>query len=118
MIMAFLTAHFARWGVPQRFREPLAWITLILAAIALLASMKALYDASVIDDHETERAVRSIDARDKAAEDRAADTIANSQAERERNDAIAKASDGPPSDADRMLNCQRLRHLGRIPPGC
>lgn len=103
---------------PEPLRKAAAWAAVALAVLALLWSAKAIYDANVIADHEKNRAVESMDAHDDAAEARASDAIANDQLERERNEAIDQAQDSAPSDADRLLNCKRLRDLGRVPAGC
>jgi hypothetical protein len=109
-VISFLVSRFAALGLPEPLRKAAAWVTLILAALALLAAGKALYDRSIIEDHEKDRAVESIEARDKASEERATDTIANIEAARAREEAIRGAqNDGaaiPPST--RALNCKRL----------
>lgn len=100
----------AKLGVPERFQRIAAWAALIIAAIALLASAKAIYDRSVIADHEKYKTVESIEARDKAAEERAADTIRNADAERQREEAIRTAPNAGATVAPstRALNCKRI----------
>ncbi len=117
--MSFLIAIFARWGLPEQVRKPLAYATAILAALALLWAAKALYDRSVIADHEAKQQAEAIEARDRAADARAADAIVNAQTEKELHDAInAAPTGGSLSPAARALACERLRNVGRIPTAC
>lgn len=119
MIITFLIAKFTAWGLPEPVRRVAAWATVIAAACALLFAAKAAYDASVIDDHEQDKAVQTIDALDRSAEDRAVDAIKNMIDEKEREDAIKSAPTGDAlSDADLRLNCLRLKALGRVPEPC
>ena len=53
-MMPFLLTLFARWAVPERLRKPLAYLTLAVSLIALLALGKWLYDRNLIRDYERE----------------------------------------------------------------
>jgi hypothetical protein len=119
MIITFLIAKFAAWGLPEPIRRVAAWTTVIAAACAILWAAKAAYDASVVNDHERDKAITTIDALDRSAEDRAVDAIKNMIDEKEREDAIKSAPTGDAlSDADLRLNCMRLKALGRVPEPC
>ena len=119
MIITFLIAKFATWGLPEPVRRVAAWATVVASACALLFAAKAAYDASVISDHEQDKAVQTIDALDRSAEDRAVDAIKNMIDEKEREDAIKSAPTGDAlSDADLRSNCVRLKALGRVPEPC
>lgn len=119
MLEAFLIHMVASVGVPERFRRIAGYAFAIAAVVALLWAGKALYDRSVIASHEADKAADSIEARDVAASQRATDTIANAEQERQRNEAINTAPTGqPPSAPARALACERLRQLGRISPNC
>ena len=109
-----------KWGVPEALRKPLQWAIFIAAAIAAFFAVKAIYDASVVEDYENERAVESIEARDTAAEQRANDAIQNAETEKELIDAIEQApSGGEVSPAARALACERLRNRGgELPAAC
>lgn len=110
-VITFLAAKFGMWGVPEPIRKAAAWAALITAALALLWAGKAIYDASVVREHETERAVKSIDARDKSAEDRADDAVRNLLAEKDREGAIKAAPNAGATLAPSTVaaNCARLR---------
>ena len=115
----FLLPLLAKWGVPDELQKPLQWAILVALAIAAFFAIKAIYDASVVDDYEKDRAVESIEARDTAAERRAEDAIKNAETEKELIDAIEQAPEGGElSPAARALACQRLRNAGVISPAC
>ncbi len=118
-IIAFLATKLGALGIPEPLRKAAAWAALIIAAIALLWAAKTAYDASVIDEHEQERSIEAIEAREQAASERAADTITATTNDKDRNDAITSApTGGALSPAERALNCERLRQLGRVPAAC
>lgn len=118
-MIGLVLSLLGRWGVPERVRKPVACIGGAVLALMLLWGAKALYDRSVIREHEAERAARTIEARDDAADERATDTIRNTQSEKELHDAIDAAPEGGAlSPAARALACERLRKLGRVPPAC
>jgi hypothetical protein len=71
-----LIALFARWGLPEWVRKPLAWLTAALAVLALLAVLKGCYDRSLIREHEAE-VKREVEAVSSAA---AIDAIEASEA--------------------------------------
>lgn len=114
-----IVAQFAAWGLPEPIRRAAAWATVVAAIIALLWAAKAIYDASVIEDHETERAVESMEAHNVSAEQRAIDAVVNMTNDRLRSEAIemVEASEAAKPPAERAtlppttkaLNCARLR---------
>lgn len=112
-----LALRLIGFGVPQRFAAALSWLTTALAALALLWGAKALYERSVIREHDAKVTAKTTatDAKAKieAADQRATDTATNAQAEKERSDAINQAVDGKPSDASVRLNCERMRKAGK-----
>lgn len=116
MIITFLIAKFGAWGLPEPVRKLAAWATVIAAAVAILWAAKAAYDASVISDHEQDKAVQTIDALDRSAEDRAVDAIKNMIDEKEREDAIENVPDG--SDYQLAADCLRLAKINRFPEPC
>lgn len=94
-------------------------IVLLIVLVGFLWAGKALYDRSVVKEHEAEREAKAAPAREDAAEERVKDTIINTKTEREMHDAIDKAPKGGElSPAARSLACERLRRAGRIPPAC
>lgn len=118
-LITIIAAKFGALGVPEPLRKVAAWAALVLAVFLLLWGAKAAYDASVIRDHEKDQTVKAIDALDQSAEDRANDAITNILKDKDRNDAINSApTGGTLSPAERALNCERLRQLGRTPAAC
>lgn len=122
--MGFLISLFARWGVAERFRKPLGYLTAAIALFALLWLLRAIYDHRVISAHEAKREAKASGARETAAEEAARDTIINQRNEKDLHDAIDTATrDLPPGDgrispAAHALACERLRKIGRIPTAC
>ena len=102
------------------------WPAKLLGGLAILILLsggftvaKALYDRSVIVEHEKEREAKASGAREDAADERAEDTIRQTLEERKLHDVIDEASpSGELSPAARALACERLRRVGRIPPAC
>ncbi len=118
-MITWLISQFASWGLPEPLRKVAAWASVVLTVLALLWAGKALYDASVIADHEDDRALESIDARDDAADARASDAITNTESEKGMNDAINNAHGGSLSPAAHALACERLRRRGgKLPASC
>lgn len=101
MIEAFFIRFAARL-VPERFQRGVAWILAGFALLALVAALVAtvwggarlwmrFHDAEVVEGHEEKRGAAASGAREISAEERAIDAVTNFQAEREREEAIAKA---------------------------
>lgn len=116
-MIAAIALKLIGFGVPQRFANALSWLTTALTVIALLWGAKAMYERSVIREHDAKITAKTTatDAKAKieAADQRAIDAVANAQAEKERTDAINQAVDGKPSDASVRLNCERMRKSGK-----
>jgi hypothetical protein len=110
-IITFLAANFVPKLVPEPLRKAAAWAILITAAVAFLWTAKIMYDRSIVHDHEQERAAKSIDARDKSAEERADDAVRNLLAEKDREGAIKAAPNAGATLAPSTVaaNCARLR---------
>jgi hypothetical protein len=81
-------------------------------------SAKCAYDRSVIDKHEQKIERRAAPATNKAADERATDTINNAKAEEEMHNAIASQPDQPISPTSHALACQRLHRIGKYPASC
>jgi len=106
MLEALLIRIVASVGVPERFRRAAGYIGLAVAVIALLWLGKALYDRSVIAEHDAKQDVAVIKA-DAKADDIAGEVAASEQAkvEKENSDARREAmgSDDPlKSGLDRL----------------
>ena len=107
--MTFLIPLLTSWGVPEKLRQPLQWLAVTVALGLLLWTGKSIYDASVIEQYETERQGDAIKAYDGAAEQRAADAITGILEDKARVDAINAAPSGgvlPPTTL--ALNCKRM----------
>jgi hypothetical protein len=94
----------------------------VLAGIGLVASFGiwlAFHYRAVVTRHEANVAAKSAPARDRADAERVQDAVTNTRTEQELHHAIDTAPPGGAiSPAAHALACQRLRHLGRIPPAC
>ena len=119
VIPAAILLKLASWGVPEGLRKPIAVLGAIALVLGLLWGAKAIYDASVIEDHENERAIESIEARDTSAEERAFDAIQGIIADKDRVEVVEEAAAVesakpveqraklPPTT--RALNCKRMQ---------
>jgi hypothetical protein len=116
--MTFLIGLALRAGVPQRFAKVSVIVTLIVLLIVGFGVAKCAYDKRVIEDHEAGIAKRAAPATNKAASERANDTIRQSQNEKEAHDAIAAQPDQPIAPTSRALACKRLRDNGINSPAC
>lgn len=106
-------------GLSNARARSFAPIALALAfAVALVIGTLiwlAVHDAGVIDAHEAKLDQRAAPARDKAADQRARDTVTIHERERQYHDAIDNSgADGPPAPAGIALGCERLR-AARVP---
>lgn len=115
--------NVSTWLTSEKIKHVAILVGMAFALIFLCVGLKSCYDDGVVDEHETEVKAevleRKQEADEKASEQRAKDSVANTKRDEERKDAIAKATDEPPSDASRRLGCERLRQAGydtsRIP---
>lgn len=106
-------------GLSNSRARGLAPIALAVAfAVALVIGILiwfAVHDAGVIDAHEAMLDQRAAPARDKAADQRARDTVTIHERERQYHDAIDNSgADSPPAPAGIALGCERLR-AARVP---
>ena len=80
--MGLLIALFARWGLPEWVRRPLAFITTALAAAALLGMLATCWmrrhDKQVIETHEA-AITQSVAAQAASASTAAASAVAQTQ---------------------------------------
>lgn len=117
-MIGFILPLVAHLGVPERFRNAAAYALLAIAVIALIWAVKAIYDRSVVEDHEQEKVIESIKALDSAAEERANDAIRDLMTDQDRSDAIEEAAKKqealPPEERATLppttiaLNCKRI----------
>lgn len=116
--MPFLLGLALKAGIPPRFAKYAVVAALIALAVAFLSLGKCAYDRSVIKDHEAEIQQRAKPATDKAADERAKDTIAQAKNEQEAHNAVHSVPDTAPAGPSHALACQRLHKLGRNPASC
>lgn len=114
---SFITFLIAK-GVPAKFARPLAIAGLIALILAAMGTAVCAIRKDAVDDHETKVEARARPATDKAAGERARDTIATTKHEQELHDVIAAQPDQPIAPTSRALSCKRLRDAGRNPPAC
>jgi hypothetical protein len=114
----FLLSLFGKLGIPPQFRKAALIGTAVVLLIALLAIGKCAYDRSVIRQHEQKLEQRAKPATDKAASERAADTINNAKREEELHNAVHSVPDAAPAGPSHALACERLRHAGKHPASC
>jgi hypothetical protein len=105
-------------GIPEQFRKAAVIAAgVVLLLLAVFAAVK-MHDRRVVKDHEAAIQKRAAPATDKAATERANDTIRNDKSEQEMHDVIAKAPDQPIAPTSRAHGCEQLRRAGRHNPTC
>lgn len=116
-----MTIPFILRLVGPRFAKLASWAFLAALALAVSAVAKCTYDRNLIATHDAkvsaETVAKDVEAKDAAALERARDTIAIDEAEKERNDVIQKGPAGRPDDARTRLNCRRLQRSGQDTSG-
>jgi hypothetical protein len=104
-------------GTAERVAKPLLYLIALIALAGLCWAAIARHDSNVIVKHDAtanaQVIAKTTPANDRAADQRAADTIAITRTEQGAHDAIAKAPESAPSPAAVVLNCRRLRLAGK-----
>jgi hypothetical protein len=117
-MFAALIPFALKLGVPARFAKVVVIALLAFGTLTLLSIAKCAYDRNIIEQHEAKIQERAKPATDKAAEERARDTIAQAQNEQEAHNAVHSVPDAAPAGPSHALACQRLHKLGRNPAAC
>lgn len=121
-MMASLLSLAVSAGVPQRFAKPVVVAALAVLAIAAFFGAKALYDRSVIRDHEQKQEVKQARREEKADANlyrqKSADEAAARQRQQEIDDATRDIPDQAPSARQRARTCLELRRQGLDHPAC
>jgi len=103
--------------VGNRLAKAGAWAIIALLIIIALSVAKCTYDRNLIERHDaavTDKTLRTdTKAKEEASERRSEDVLSIDAAKKGRDDEIAKAAPGRPSDAAVRLGCERLRQAGR-----
>lgn len=117
-----IAALLLRLGIPERLHRALTYVAIALVCLAVIWWWFRQHDAKVIERHQDEIQRKDAPASERAAEDRAQDTINNVIAEKSREAEIAKAEAAEQAKApearatippqNRALNCERLRRAG------
>lgn len=105
-------------GVSPGLARVIAYAGFAISAFLLLWGAKALYDHAVVAKHEQKLEQRAKPATDKAAAERANDTIANSKNEEELHNAVHSVPDAAPAGPSHALACKRLSNAGKHPASC
>lgn len=108
--MTFLITLFARWGLPEWIRRPLAIATAIIAVAALCGTLWSCWldkhDDEVIENHEakiTEQVIEASASASIAAVEAAAVARSEVEAGNDKARAAAAKSDDPLRDGLREL---------------
>lgn len=113
--------------IPGLFGKQLSYKVAKIAGFAILGVLllavlslgKCAYDASVVNKYKADQQAKVAPAKEKAADQRAEDTITDTKNEEELHHVIDSApKTGELSPAARALSCERLRRVGRIPAAC
>jgi predicted lipid-binding transport protein (Tim44 family) len=104
--------------ISERMARVIAHAGLFLLVAALIVGVIVWIRRDAVDDHEAKIAQRAAPATDRAASERATDTIANSRSAQERHDVIAAQPDQPIAPTSHALSCKRLRDAGVDSPAC
>jgi hypothetical protein len=104
-------------GTAERVAKPLLYLIALIALAGMLWGAVAIHDRRVVANHDAtanaEVITKTTPANDRAADQRAADTIAlNTQAQETRN-AVHAAPDQAPAPTSLALGCERLRRQGK-----
>jgi hypothetical protein len=113
-----LIALVVKLGVPERYAKLVLFAVLAFGTLTILGLAKCAYDRNVIQKHEAGIQQRAKPATDKAADERARDTIAQAKNEEEAHNAVHSVPDAAPAGPSHALACQRLHKLGRHPASC
>lgn len=116
MISLIATFLMTKTNLGPKAAKLASWAALAALVIAILAIGKCTYDRRLIADHDAKVTQKTLTtdtkAKDKAADQRVTDTLAIDAAQKGRDNEIAKAPHGRPSDAAVRLGCERLRQAG------
>lgn len=113
-----LVATLIGWGVPEKFAKPLLYAAGAIALLLVVWAAVKIHDRGVIDKHEQKLEQRAAPATNKAADERAADTVRTTKDDQERHDVIAAQPDQPIAPTSHALACKRLRDAGKHPASC
>lgn len=105
-------------GVSEKLARVVSYASLVLLLLGATAGLVAAYNHRIIGRYQQKQEARARPATDKAANERASDTIANAKHEQEMHDVIADEPDQPIAPTSRALSCERLRRAGRHPAAC
>jgi hypothetical protein len=108
----------AKLGIPEPLRKAAVIGTGVLLLILAAFIAVKIHDHRVIKAHEQELEQRAKPATDKAASERASDTITNAKHEEELHNAVHSVPDAAPAGPSHALACERLRHAGKHSASC
>jgi hypothetical protein len=116
-IIRLLVGRGVAQGTAERIAKPLLGLIALIALAGMLWGAVTIHDRHVITNHDANAngaiIAKTTPANDRAADQRANDTITLNAQAQETRDAIAKAPESTPSPAAVVLNCRRLRLAGK-----
>ena len=116
-IIRALVGRGVQQATAEKVAKPLLGMVLLIALAGLLWGAVAIHDRHVVTAHDANAnaavIARTTPANDRAADQRANDTITIARTEKDAHDAIAKAPESAPSAAAQQLACHRLRLAGK-----
>jgi hypothetical protein len=117
-VIALLIRLALKLGIAPRFAKGAVLAGLFVAALLTVGGVVMWIRHDAVSDHEAKVERRARPATDKAADERARDTIHNAKTDQERHNVIKAQPDQPISPTSHALACRRLHDAGRDPPAC
>lgn len=105
-------------GFSEKQARAISYLGIAALILAALGTALCAIRKDAVEDHQAKLEQRAKPATDKAADERAKDTIAVAKSEQEAHDVIAAQPDQPIAPTSHALACKRLRDAGRTPPAC
>lgn len=104
--------------IGEKLARFLAYAGLFIAVAGMIGGVVLWIRSDAVSDHQAKLEHRAAPATDKAADERAKDTIKQSANEKEAHDAIQAQPDQPIAPTSRALSCKRLRDHNINSPAC
>jgi hypothetical protein len=104
--------------ISEKAARAMVIVGLFLLVLGVLGGIVLYIRKDAVNDHEAKIEHHAVQATNKAADERAKDTINNAKHEQELHDAIHAVPDAPPAGPSHALACKRLRDLGRHTAAC
>jgi hypothetical protein len=116
-IIRLLVGRGVAQGTAEKVAKPLLGLIALIALAGLLWGAVTIHDRHVITNHDASAngaiIAKTTPANDRAADQRANDTITLNAQAQETRDAIHAAPDQAPAPTSLALGCERLRRQGK-----